>query len=42
MYNATVYFDKAILGNNLPSAGTYGVSLNGNSRIEVPYLAYFE
>ena len=42
LYNATVYFDKAILGNNLPSAGTYGVSLNGNSRIEVSYLAYFE
>ena len=42
LYNATVYFDKAILGNNLPSGGTYGVSLNGNSRIEVSYLAYFE
>ena len=42
LYNATVYFDKAILGNNLPSAGTYGVSFNGENRIEVPYQAYFE
>ena len=42
LYKATVYFDKAILGNNLPSGGTYGVSFNGESRIEVPYQAYFE
>ena len=42
LYKATVYFEKAILGNNLPSGGTYGVSFNGESRIEVPYQAYFE
>ena len=42
LFNATVYFDKAILGNNLPSGGTYGVSFYGEPRIEVPYQAYFE
>ena len=42
LYNATVYFDKVLLGNNLPSEGSYGVSFNDESRIEVPYQAYFE
>ena len=42
LYNATVYFDKVLLGNNLPSEGSYGVSFSGEPRIEVPYQAYFE
>ncbi len=40
--NATVFFDKVLLGNNLPCEGSYGVSFDGNPRIEVPYEAYFE
>ena len=42
LYNATVYFDKVKLENNLPSEGSYGVAFAGESREEVPYHAYFE
>ena len=42
LYNASVYFDKVKLEDNLPSEGTYGVAFAGESREEVPYHAYFE
>ena len=42
LYNATVYFDKVKLENNLPSEGSYGVAFAGESRKEVPYQAFFE
>ena len=42
LYNASVYFDKVLLGNNLPCEGSYGVSFKSEPRIEVPYQAYFE
>lgn len=42
LYNASVYFDKVLLGNNLPCEGSYGVAFAGESRLEVPYQAYFE
>ena len=42
LYNASVYFDKVKLEDNLPSEGTYGVAFAGESRVEVPYQAYFE
>ena len=42
LYNASVYFDKVKLEDNLPSEGSYGVAFAGESRVEVPYHAYFE
>lgn len=42
LYNVSVYFDKVLLGNNLPCEGSYGVAFAGESRLEVPYQAYFE
>ena len=42
LYNASVYFDKVTLGDNLPNSGSYGVSFNREKRVEVPYQAYFE
>ena len=42
LYNASVYFDKVKLEDNLPSEGSYGVAFAGESRVEVPFQAYFE
>ena len=42
LYNASVYFDKVKLEDNLPSEGSYGVAFAGESRKEVPFQAFFE